>query len=69
MQTLTIEIINDKAINLLKDLEMLSLIRVRKQAFDPVTSNDWPSKYKGAMKKQPLDNIDEQLTNLRNSWE
>jgi hypothetical protein len=69
MQTLTIDIINDKAINLLNDLEMLQLIRVRKQASDKVTTTDWPTRYKGAMEKQPLDKIDEQLTNLRNSWE
>jgi hypothetical protein len=66
MRTLTIEIINEKALNLLKDMELLKLIRLRDEKTAPLTN--W-SRYKGAMKKQPLVEVDKQLNELRNAWE
>lgn len=69
MQTLTIDIINKKALKLLQDLELLQLIRVRKEKQAPVTPIDWETKYKGAMPKQPLSDIDNQLNELRSAWE
>jgi hypothetical protein len=68
MRTLTIEIINAKALRLLEDLELLQLIRVRKDKKEPSATN-WAAKYKGAMAKQPLADIDHQLNELRNGWE
>lgn len=67
MQTITIDIINNKAIRLLQDLELLQLIRVRKEKQQSET--DWAAKYKGAMTKQPLTEVDNQLNELRNEWE
>jgi hypothetical protein len=67
MQTITIDVINDKAIRLLHDLELLQLIRVRREKQQP--SVNWAAKYKGAMTKQPLNDIDNQLNELRNEWE
>ena len=69
MQTITIDIINNKAIRLLQDLELLQLIRMRKEKKQPATTTNWPTKYKGAMTKQPLTDIDNQLSELRNGWE
>ena len=69
MQTYTVDIINERAIMLLKDLELLKLIRVRKQVDENMTEDRWFSKYKGAMLKQPLIEIDKQLNELRDSWE
>ena len=69
MQTYTVDIINERAIMLLKDLELLKLIRVRKQVGENMTKDRWFSKYKGAMLKQPLSEIDKQLNELRDSWE
>ncbi|WP_340103337.1 hypothetical protein [Rhodohalobacter sp. 8-1] len=69
MRSIKIDIINDKAMNLLRDLEKLKLIRLREDKKERnVTSRDW-SKYKGAMTKQPLNEIDQQLKELRNEWE
>ncbi|MFK7970038.1 MAG: hypothetical protein AB8F95_06700 [Bacteroidia bacterium] len=69
MQTITIDIINHKALRLLQDLEMLQLIRLRKdktqEDSQPV---DW-AKYKGAMSKQPPNEVDQQLNELRDAWE
>lgn len=68
MKTVTIEIINDKAIELLKDLELLQLIRINYEDTPPNAFNRG-ERYKGAMSKQPLDEIDKQLNELRSEWE
>lgn len=68
MQTVTVDIINNKAVRLLQDLELLQLIRVHKEKQQPNVTN-WAAKYKGAMNKQPLSDIDNQLSELRNEWE
>ncbi len=67
IQTITIDIINDKAMRLLEDLELLQLIRVRKEK-TPTPTNGLKS-YKGAMSKQSIADIDTQLNQLRNEWE
>jgi rRNA processing protein Krr1/Pno1 len=67
IQTVTIDIINDKAMKLLQDLELLQLIRLRKEK--TTSSSNWAERYKGAMSKQPLNDIDNQLNELRNGWE
>ncbi len=69
MQTLTIDIINNKALKLLQDLELLQLIRVRKENPVPEKIANWAEKYKGAMTKQSLNDIDKQLNELRSEWE
>lgn len=69
MQTVTIDIINSKAVRLLEDLELLQLIRVRREQTPPAASIDWAAKYKGSMTKQALTDIDDRLHELRNAWE
>lgn len=68
MRTVTVDIINEKALNLLQELEVLKLIRLRKENAQPNSVSDW-SKYKGAMSQQPLHDIDQQLNELRSEWE
>jgi hypothetical protein len=66
MQTVTIDIINNKAIKLLNDLETLQLIYVRKEKrSSAATSSNRVAKYKGAMSKQPMGDIDKQFNELR----
>jgi len=67
IKTVTIDIINEKAIKLLQDLELLQLIRLHKDKNESGSPN-W-KKYKGAMTKQSLNDIDNQLNELRNGWE
>ena len=70
MQTVTIDIINSKALKLLQDLELLKLIKLRKEKNSVLEiPNEWSSKYKGAMSKQSIIEIDNQLNELRNEWE
>ncbi|MDZ7776976.1 MAG: hypothetical protein U5L09_15870 [Bacteroidales bacterium] len=68
MKTIEIDILNEKALKLLQELEHLQLIRVRRKK----TLKDEAAtmaKYKGAMQKQPLNEVDNQLNELRSSWE
>jgi len=71
MTTVTIDIINDKAIQLLQDLESLQLIRVRREKTisESDTKPNWEVKCKRAMQKQSVIEIDKQLDEIRNAWE
>lgn len=70
MTTITIDLLNENAITLLRDLELLKLIRLRKDRTEPKASGvNLVAKYKGAMHRQPMSDIDQQLKNLRNEWE
>ena len=70
MTTITIDILDDKALNLIKDLELLKIIRVRKdKKVVKTTSKNLIAKYKGAMTAQPINEVDKQLNDLRNEWE
>jgi hypothetical protein len=69
MQTVTVDIINNKALKLLQDLELLQLIRLHSTERTSQTTIDWAAKYKGSMTRQPATAIDTQLKNLRNDWE
>ena len=68
MKTIEIDILNEKALKLLQELEHLKLIRVRRQK-NLKDNSVGISKYKGAMQKQPLNDVDNQLNELRGSWE
>ena len=55
----TLDIINEKAINLLEDMEQLQLIKLHKEAAAGKIIN-WADKFKGQMTKQPLSEVDDQ---------
>ncbi|OJW69763.1 MAG: hypothetical protein BGO68_05715 [Candidatus Amoebophilus sp. 36-38] len=68
MRIVNIEIINEKAMTLLKGLELLNLIRVKKdKPIHPTQAPIW-TKYKGTMSKQPIHEIDQQQKTLRKEW-
>jgi len=70
MRTITLDILNDKAFDLLKDLELLKVIRLRKDSIvseEPKTN--LIAKYKGSMQKQSISDVDQQLDDIRNEWE
>jgi hypothetical protein len=57
METITIDIINPKANKLLKDLESLDLISIRKK-----NTSDWKQKLKTIRKNNTNDNILDEIT-------
>jgi hypothetical protein len=71
MRTITINIINHKALRLLKELELLQLIQLdpTKQKNKKSISKNWITPFEGAMPKQPLTEVNQQLQELRNGWE
>jgi len=69
MKTITIDILNEKALDLLRDLESLKIIRMRNKDEVKSVSEDLVLKYKGRMSKQPLNEVDSQLNDLRDGWE
>ena len=68
VKTITIEIINERVLKLLEELELLQLIRLRKEKTQLPPIN-WQERYKGALSKQPLAEVNHQLNELRSEWE
>lgn len=68
IQTVTVDIMNEKVLKLLQDLEYLQLIRLRKEEKPEATINRALT-HKGAMTKQLLADVDNQLNDLRHGWE
>ena len=67
MQTITIEILDVKALAVLEDLALQHMIKM--QQIDPTVYKAAQMKsLKGAMKKQLISDIDNQLNELRNEW-
>ncbi|MDN5246788.1 hypothetical protein [Cardinium endosymbiont of Sogatella furcifera] len=68
MQKVTVSIINHKALRILKELASLQLIQldsIHKKHKKP-TSKSWITPFEGIMHKQPLEELDQQLQELRN---
>lgn len=68
VQTITIDVMNDKALDLLRDLEHLNLIRFRKESGTPLQTANTRRNYKGAMTQQPVSEIENQIRELRDEW-
>jgi len=67
MQTLTIDILNEKAVKLIQEMELMKLIRIRKEKTYQEKTVNRAAKYRGAMQKQQLNEVDDQLNELRKS--
>lgn len=65
--TIKIEILNNKALDLLKTLEDLNLIRLHQNSF-PTKDTSAIRFLKGKMTKQPIEEVERQLRELRGSW-
>jgi hypothetical protein len=69
MRTVILDILDDKALNLLKDLEALKIIRIQNSKEDlKISPPNLAKKYSGAMSKQSPEDIDKQLSDVRNEW-
>ena len=66
MTVVSVELINENAMALLRDLEKLNIIKVQNSGSKsrPV---DW-GKLKGSMTKQPIEDVERELKELRDSW-
>jgi hypothetical protein len=68
MKTVTLDILDKKAFNLLKDLEDLNVIRLHESEQVPLQHLKSVKELKGRMTKQSRHDIDQQLNDLRNEW-
>ncbi|QJD80249.1 hypothetical protein [Spirosoma rhododendri] len=73
MQTFVVEILDDKAVPLLRDLENLSVIRLTEQSVLPeITTNEPVRKrsdqLRGSISPEVAADLHRQLTALRNEW-
>ena len=66
MQTIIVEIINQKALKLLKDLEGLNLIKV---VSDKKSSPSLSAKFKGKLSKKTAKALQKHVSDTRNEWE
>jgi hypothetical protein len=66
--TITIEILDDNAYALLKDMERSNLIHI-KSIFETPQTGNLAAKYKGKMAKQSIEEIDKQCNDLRDEWD
>ncbi|MCE7069801.1 MULTISPECIES: hypothetical protein [Dyadobacter] len=64
-QTITVDIINEKALNLLMDMERLELISLRKEERNAPADRLQIAQYKGGMSKQSIQDVDTHLDELR----
>ena len=66
MRSITIDIINENAIRLLEDLELMQLIHLHKDDLKKSKKVNCSKEYKGMMTKESKTKVDNQLRNLRN---
>ncbi len=68
MKTLTIQILDQKAVGLIEEMENQHLVKINK-----ITNRgqgiDWVKKYKGKLTLKSQEKTDQQLDELRSSWE
>ena len=71
MQTITIDILNNNAIRLLQDLELLQMIRMRNEKTLPAPDNAKklrPSDYRGSISKETADKLNAYIEQSRSEW-
>jgi len=66
MQTVTVELFSEHALNLLKDLERMNVLRVVDQ---PVSGTTGISRLRGGISKETADKLHRQLNEMRDEWQ
>ena len=69
METVNLEIINKKAVSLLRELEKLQLIKIRKHKEITPSSQKLSEKFAGKLSALTAEQLDEHVNNIRNEWE
>jgi len=69
MKTVTLDILNEKVLNLLKDLELLNLIKFRKEKKEVTPSKiKLSDKYRGMISKEQGQDLKLHIKQTRNEW-
>lgn len=67
METMLIQLTNEKAVGILRELEELHLIKVLSQNATPVKTK-LSDKYKGIITKEQGQNLNEHIKQMRSEW-
>ena len=67
MRTITVELRNNNALRLLKDLELANIIRVLDEG-EKKEKTKLSTKLRGAISKERAQELNEQLNHTRNEW-
>jgi hypothetical protein len=67
MDTMLIQVTNQKAVGLLHELEELNLIKVLKENIDPAKPK-LSDKYRGILSKEEGEKLNEHIKQMRNEW-
>ena len=67
METMLIQLTNQKAVGILRELEELHLIKVLSQNATPVKTK-LSDKYKGIITKEQGQNLNEHIKQMRSEW-
>ncbi len=67
MDTMLIQVTNQKAVGLLHELQELHLIKVLQENFAPAKTK-LSDKYKGSITKEQGENLKEHIKKMRNEW-
>lgn len=67
IKTVTLDIINEKALLLLHNLEDLNLVKLH-QVEESNADASWFQSFKGSITKQTPEQIEQQFQSLRNEW-
>lgn len=68
MKTVTLDILNEKALNLLKDLELLNLIKFRKEKKVAPSKIKLSDKYRGIISKEQGQDLKLHIKQTRSEW-
>ena len=68
MKTITLDILDDRVTAILMNMESLGLIQLHKDESFDTQFTSLVIKYNGAMSKQSIEEIERQISDLRNGW-
>lgn len=69
MHTITVDILNNKALDLLKKLEELNLLKVKTSLPEKGDKHKKPSSYKGIISKKTATKIQDHVKKSRSEWQ
>lgn len=70
MKTVTVEIKNEKALALLRNLESLQLLRILEDSPSKTkTKQKLSERFAGSISKERAEELQKELTKMRNEWE
>ena len=68
METIHIQVINQKAVELLRDLEEIQWIKVLEEKVEPVKMK-LSEKYRGILTKEQGQKLNEHIKQMRSEWD